>query len=134
VAASCLTQNVMSAFTQNLTYSLRSLRKSPSVTFGTVFTLALGIDANTAIFSVVYHALLRPLPYHRPSELVMLGEWRRQEYPNPHSSYPDYLDWKKTAKSFSARRINSGAPSSFRPGVNPRTRLPVDRGLFAPDP
>jgi macrolide transport system ATP-binding/permease protein len=117
---SCLTQNLMSAFTQNLTYSLRSLRKSPSFTFVTVLTLALGIGANTAIFSVVYYALLRPLPYHQPSELVMLGEWRRQEYPNPHSSYPDYLDWKKTAKSFSALAGYSGDAFTFSAGGEPK--------------
>jgi predicted permease len=86
----------------NLRYAVRFLRKSPGFTLVVVLTLALGIGANTAIFSVVYSALLRPLPYHRPAELLFLGE-SREQYPNidtAQSSYPDFLDWKHSAKSF----------------------------------
>ncbi len=86
----------------NLRYAVRFLRKSPGFTLVVVLTLALGIGANTAIFSVVYSALLRPLPYHHPAELLFLGE-SREQYPNidtAQSSYPDFLDWKHSAKSF----------------------------------
>jgi predicted permease len=88
----------------NLRYAVRFLRKSPGFTLVIVLTLALGIGANTAIFSVVYSALLRPLPYHRPAELLFLGE-SREQYTNidtAQSSYPDFLDWKHSAKSFQA--------------------------------
>jgi putative ABC transport system permease protein len=87
---------------QNLRYAVRFLRKSPAFTLVVVLTLALGIGANTAIFSVVYSALLRPLPYRQPSELLFVGE-SREQYPNiatAQSSYPDFLDWKHSAKSF----------------------------------
>jgi putative ABC transport system permease protein len=89
---------------QNLRYAIRFLRKSPGFTFVVVLTLALGIGANTAIFSVVYSALLRPLPYQHPNELLFLGE-SRDQHPNiemAQSSYPDFLDWKRTARSFAS--------------------------------
>ena len=77
------------------------LRKSRGFTAVAVITLALAIGANTAIFSVLYPALLRPLPYQQPDRLVTLGENRPQAPCCSYtSSYPDYLDWKRTAKSF----------------------------------
>jgi predicted permease len=89
---------------RNLTYAFRVLAKNPGFTAVTVLTLALGIGANTAIFSVVYSALLRPLPYYQSDRLVTLGEGRTQTRDNEpvsrNSSNPDFLDWKKMAKSF----------------------------------
>lgn len=91
----------MGQLAQDFRYGIRMLRKSRGFTSVAVITLALAIGANTAIFSVVYPALLRPLPYRQPDRLVTLGENRRQSDCCAFtSSYPDYLDWKRSAKSF----------------------------------
>ncbi|HKC63796.1 MAG TPA: ABC transporter permease [Pyrinomonadaceae bacterium] len=86
----------MSSLLQDLRYSLRLLLKRPGFTFIIIITLALGVGANTAIFTVVDATLLRSLPYKNPERLVHLWETKQQQdFGQREASYPDYLDWKQ---------------------------------------
>ena len=90
---------------QDLHFALRMLRKSPGFTAVAVLTLALGIGANTAIFSVVNAVLIRPLPYPHPEQIMYVME----TFPSGTGtvSAPNYLDWREQNQSFSALAIFS---------------------------
>ena len=90
---------MMQALSQDIRYSVRTLVKNPGFTLIAALTLALGIGANTTIFSVVYALVLRPLPYREPDRLVMLAE-RDTEGERSGISYPNYSDWRERAQSF----------------------------------
>ncbi|HLL14390.1 MAG TPA: ABC transporter permease [Pyrinomonadaceae bacterium] len=83
----------MNTFGQDIRYGFRMLWKSPGFTLVTVLALALGIGANTAIFSVVNTVLLRPLPYPNGERIVYIGEWS-QQVPEMSVSYPNFQDWR----------------------------------------
>src|SRR5437773_9916471 len=90
---------------QNLRYTLRFLGRQPLFTAIVIVTFALGIGANTAIFSVLNAVLLRPLPFHEPQNLVALGEYDVREKTDPGTdinsiSYLDYVDWRDQNKVF----------------------------------
>jgi putative ABC transport system permease protein len=87
--------------TQNFKYALRRLRNNPGFTIVAVLTLALGIGANSAMFSIVNAVLLRPLPYRDPQRLVLLSEhW--PQFPRLSLSYLNYRDWRDQSHSFEA--------------------------------
>src|SRR5579872_5885819 len=85
---------------QDLRFAFRMFATNPGFTAVAVLTLALGIGANTAIFSVVYGVLLRPLPYHDPARLVVLHE-TTPRVGTVSVSFPDFLDWREQSRSFS---------------------------------
>jgi predicted permease len=101
----------MRTLRQNARYSIRLLRKNPGFTLIAAITLALGIGANTAIFSVIYAVLLAPMPYPNPDQLVMV--WSKIQGNNNGVSAGDYLDWKKQNKTFSDINAWSGANFNF---------------------
>jgi putative ABC transport system permease protein len=98
---------------QNLRYALRMLRKNLGLTATVVFTLALGIGATTAIYTVVYATLIAPMPYPNPDQLVMVWSTIHGQR-NGASAAGDFLDWVEQSKSFQALKAFSG--TSFNLG------------------
>ncbi len=100
----------MESLLQDLRYALRTLRKSPAFTLIAILTLALGIGANSAIFTVVNGVLLEPLAYDEPDRLVRI--WERNldaGFPRFSVSPPNYVDYRDQASSFEALAARSGS-------------------------
>lgn len=90
----------MQTLLQDLRHGLRLLAKSPGFTAVAILTLALGIGANTAMFSVVEGVLLAPLPYSQPDQLVIIWEKNLHFNHDIWASYPNFQDWQRDARSF----------------------------------
>ncbi|MGH9627770.1 MAG: ADOP family duplicated permease, partial [Bryobacteraceae bacterium] len=102
--------NVIDNLRRDIRYAVRTLGRSPGFTFAALLALALGIGANTAVFSVVNGMLLTPLPYANSDRLVMIFSSR------PHSergngSVADFLDWKAASRSF--QTLDAVDPNRF---------------------
>jgi predicted permease len=91
----------METLWQDLRYSLRVLGKNPGFAAIAILTLALGIGANTALFSVVNGVLLRPLPYPQPDRIVAISE-KTANFERSSISYPNFLDWQRANSTFSS--------------------------------
>ena len=113
----------------DLHYAVRMFRKNPGFTAVAALTLALGIGANTAIFSVVNAVLLRPLPYQQPDRLVMVWSHNTREKTDHQApSYPDYVDFRAQSQAFEELEAFGSSWSLNLTGDGPPERL---TGAFA---
>ncbi len=102
---------------RDIRYGVRLLRRNAGFTAVAVLALAVGIGANTAIFSVVYATLLAPLPYPEPDRIVMV--WSRIQGFRNSTATADYLDWKAQSKAFQSLNAWSGRSVNLATGERP---------------
>lgn len=117
---------------QDLRYALRLLAKNPGFAAVAVLTLALGIGANTALFSVVNGVLLNPLPYPHPEQLVTLRE-SKPNFATGSISYPNFLDWQKDNRTFASMALIRGNRSFILTGLGEAEQVDgvfVSTGFF----
>ena len=107
----------MSNFLQDLRYAFRLFLKNPGFTVIAILTLALGIGANTAIFSVVNAVLLRPLAFHDPSRLVLVEE--KNPFQVISTSYENYQDWRDQSRSFVGMEATRGTAMTLTGSAEP---------------
>ncbi|MGH9747197.1 MAG: ABC transporter permease [Candidatus Acidiferrales bacterium] len=103
----------MASFAQDVRYAVRMLARNPGFTIVAILTLALGIGANTAIFSVVRRVLLQPPPYQQPQSLVQIWNTYFPAWPQLGLSPGDFQDFRRQAKSFSEMAAYIDIPAGF---------------------
>jgi putative ABC transport system permease protein len=123
----------METFIQDIRFGIRMLAKKPMFSIIAVITLALGIGANTAIFSVVNGVLLRPLPFKEPDRLMMIRETKLPQFPEFSVAPGNFLDWKKQNTVFERLVAYKGSSLNLIGTDDPeRLRaLNVTEGFFA---
>src|SRR5688572_14940936 len=109
----------MSDWTDAFRFALRTLRRQPTFVLVAVLTLALGIGANTAIFSVIKTVVLNPLPYEDPEQIAVLWEVNPEGNQGPVST-PTFDDWKREAKTFESMAAYRHVDYSFRGTGDPQ--------------
>jgi putative ABC transport system permease protein len=115
----------METLLKDIRYAFRQLIRHPAFSLIAILALALGIGANTAIFSVVNAVLVRPLPYRAPEQLVWLwGTNPLNDIPKESASYPDFKDWREQAQSFQAMAGFANAAPILTGGDAEPERLP----------
>jgi len=102
-------------------FALRQLRKNPGFTSVTLLTIALGIGANTAIFSVIDAVLLRPLPFHDADRLVAVEPVDLRDGGGGDISYPAFLDWRSQGHSFKSMSVWNGTTLTYTGGEQPES-------------
>ena len=104
----------MQKLVQDLRYGLRMMFRNPGFTLVAIITLALGVGANTTIFSVVNAILLKPLPFPNPDRLVMIWEQRVQEPDNFNIvSAPNFIDWQQQNNVFESMAMFDSAGNGY---------------------
>src|SRR5262252_8768066 len=107
--------------THDIRYTLRTLRKTPTFTVAALTTLALGIGATTAIYSLVHTVLLRPLPYLEPDRVVQIVETNKPLNIQQFSvSYLNFLSWQERSRTFDALVTFGGAAGTLAGGGEPQ--------------
>ena len=109
----------MQSLLQNLRYTFRTLRESLGLTFTILLTIALGIGANTAIFTVAYATLLAPLPYPQPDQLVNV--WSKLQGHRNWVSAGDFTDWKRQSTAFEDLNAWARTISTLPPRTGPNS-------------
>jgi putative ABC transport system permease protein len=107
-------KNMLGNLWQDLRFGLRLIRKNPGFSAVVVLTLAIGIGANTAIFSVVNTVMLRSLPFKDADRLVRLDESNPERgWPSFSASHPNFLDWRDRNQTFAALAATAGASATL---------------------
>ena len=122
---------------QDLRHALRLFRKSPGFTAVVIISLALGIGANTAVFSIIYGALLRPLPYRNPDRLVSIldSSTRESELAKIFASYADFEEFSRHSRTLESVAADTwaGRPGAVLTGRGPTRSyltIPATAGFF----